>query len=63
MPFGTEIKRCTPYPDNRWICSYIVWLKCGCAYNRYTVSLIQEQQPTESEILKAIAQQNEDKDQ
>jgi len=55
MPSGIEIKRCTPYPGNRWVCSYIVWLRCGCRYDRFTVTLVKNSQPTEEEILKAIA--------
>jgi len=59
MPSGTEIRRCTPYPGNRWVCSYIVWLKCGCRYDRYTITLTQKMQPTEEEILKAIHEDND----
>lgn len=62
MASGTEIKRCTPYRGNRWVCSYIVWLKCGCRYDRFTITLTQETEPTAKEVLKAIAE-NEDNDQ
>lgn len=62
MPKGTEVQRCTAYRGNRWVCSYIVWLKCGCRYNRYTITVTQETEPTHEEVLKAIAE-NEDTDQ
>lgn len=64
MPRGTEVQRCTPYSNNRWVCSYIVWLPCGCRYDRYTVTLVSEvpgEPPSNDLILKAIAE-NEDSD-
>lgn len=56
---GTELKRITAYPGNKWVCSYIIWLPCGCRYDRYTITLTQETEPTNEEILKAIHEDND----
>lgn len=61
MPSGTELQRITAYPNKKWVCSYIVWAKCGCTYKRNSIILVQETRPTDEQILKAIAE-DEDND-